>query len=321
MTPKRFLQRFLSLLLSWAIVILIVSNQFLLTYFFKPMGQQARTQQTSIHTALASIISGSPEDMARRKEQNAQFYEDLQAKFNELATVQTGAVAISYLDLTTGKALNVNGDTPFVAASCIKVPLAMLVSDAIKAGELSWDQKLTFSESEREAGTGILNPQAGDQFSIEELMKVSITHSDNIAKNMLFNAIAPTQAEGFEKMFAAYLPDAQVFTDYQFTANDLANILQFLMNHKSENEGYQKIFDWMKETVFEERLHTPNTQDNVAHKIGSWETFFNDMGVFSGKHPYILVVMTNELGETNALNHISDISDTVWQFTQDHNSY
>ncbi|MDR2832789.1 MAG: hypothetical protein LBV67_03640 [Streptococcaceae bacterium] len=57
----------------------------------------------------------------------------------------------------------------------------------------------------------------------------------------------------------------------------------------------------------------------MAHKVGSFETFFNDMGIFDGVNPYILVVMTNEMGgEANALHYISQVSDLVWNATQEH---
>jgi len=252
-------------------------------------------------------------------EANASFYADLETALKEKANQPIGWVAISYIDLTTGKAIDINGDTPFVAASCIKVPLGMLVSDRIKEGKLSWEQKLAFRADEWEDGTGVLNPQVNDEFTIEELMKLMITESDNIAKNMLFNAIAESQPQGFEQMFAAYLPGRTVFTDYNFTSKNLADVLDFMMEHLDENEGYRKILQWMKEDAFEERLETPTTKNYVAHKIGSFNTFFNDMGVFSGKHPYILVVMTNEVPDAN--DFISQISDLVWNMTQEHAAF
>jgi beta-lactamase class A len=101
-----------------------------------------------------------------------------------------------------------------------------------------------------------------------------------------------------------------------FSTDGMADILYRLVTNKDQNEGYQKIYDDMKQTVFHERLETPLTKGHVAHKIGSSDAQFNDIGIFEGENPYILTVYTNHV--ENAADYISRISNAVWQAQQDY---
>lgn len=239
------------------------------------------------------------------------FYHKINQLMTDAANSFKGDVGMTYVDLTTGKQISVNGNKEFYSASTIKVPLAMMVADKVEAGNLKWDDQLTFNEKEDyEDGTGIIINNIQPQYSLRTLQEYSITYSDNIAKNMLYDTFGG-DVKAKQALYAHFLQKETEWDDAKFTSEDAAKILKILYEKKSSNQEYQTIYNYMKNTVFHERMDTPTTSGKVAHKIGSYAGFLHDIGIFETEHPFILTVFTN--GQTDAgIPFISTITDQLW---------
>ncbi|OJG28078.1 hypothetical protein RU98_GL001326 [Enterococcus caccae] len=239
------------------------------------------------------------------------FYHKIEQTMTDTAKTFTGDVGITYVDLTTGKQISINGTKEFYSASTIKVPLAMMIADKVQSGSLKWDDQLTFNEKEDyEDGTGIIINNIQPSYSLRTLQEYSITYSDNIAKNMLYDTFGGDVAAK-KALYAHFLQKETDWDDAKFTSEDAAKILKILFEEKSSNQEYQTIYNYMKNTVFHERLETPTTSGKVAHKIGSYAGFLHDIGILETEHPFILAVFTN--GETDAgISFISTLTDQLW---------
>lgn len=239
----------------------------------------------------------------------ANYYDVIETSIRSITGELKGKVGITYLDLATNETVSIDGDQLFVGASTTKVPLVMLISDKVATGALSWDQKVTYNEADYETGTGTIQTDIKDSYKLSELTDLAITVSDNIAKNMLYSVLGGNE-EGIREFYGTYLYKTSD-GENQITSEDAAQILATLYWGSENNEGYQALIDDMKHTIFKERLETEKTTGAVAHKIGSNDKNYHDIGIFYHQHPYILTVYTDDVDE--AAGVISDVSNTVWQ--------
>lgn len=239
------------------------------------------------------------------------FYDKIQHALTTGAESFNGDVGMTYVDLTTGKQLSVNGTTEFYSASTIKVPLAMMIADKVQAGTLKWDDQLVYNEKEDyEEGTGIIVNNIQPTYSVRTLQEYNITHSDNIAKNMLYGTFG-SSVKAKQALYAHFLQKETEWDDAKFTSEDAAKILSILYEEKETNPEYQMIYDYMKNTVFHERMETPTTTGKVAHKIGSYASNIHDIGILETDHPFILAVFTD--GQTDAgISFIANMTDHLW---------
>ena len=221
-------------------------------------------------------------------------------------------IGISYLCLTTGRRISVNGGRVFNAASTSKLPTHMMVAEAVHEGRASWNDRITFTEADREGGTGILQGsiRAGDLVETRRLLELSIRHSDNIAHNMLSRRYTGQGATRRRAFFARYLPGQRVEEANRLSPNQLTTMLRILYDGQNEIPGYRTIMSHMSNTAWRDRLYTPRTRNHLSHIIGSFGGYVHDAGIFHlDDHPYVLTVMTNGVGG----RFISDVSDEVFR--------
>ena len=240
------------------------------------------------------------------------FFEQLRAELQKSVYERSGQIGISFFCLTTGKHFSINGDQLFFGASTAKFPNSLMIADMVDEGILDWDHQVVYEAKHYEGGTGILQNhiQIGDAYPLDELMKLSLVHSDNIAHLMLSSAFATVHENRAQYITERYLPGADTDGTFYYSPNQMMKLLLALYIGKEENSGYAKIYEHMSSSMFHSFLNTPSTRNHIAHKIGLCCGNYHDIGIFSAKHPYILVVMTYQTPD--AINYISRVSDLVW---------
>lgn len=229
------------------------------------------------------------------------------AELTKLFDETEGNASYMFIDLTTNATSYYRPNAEYFAASTIKVPIVMMLTDKVASGDLSWTQKVAYTEEDYEEGTGILQNDLQDEYTVKELAEVAITQSDNIAKNMLERLLGGREAVR-DYIWQQYLNQNNQTDENVITAKQAATILDYLYQHE---EKYADLVKHMQETVFHERLETTLTKDHLAHKIGSSESYIHDIGLFLTDQPYALVVYTDGVGD--AEDFISTVSDIVWK--------
>lgn len=271
--------------------------------------QPASSQASDTKTLNVSVNDASDYLKETPTAEEEEFYQTIQTTLENQTQQIDGEIAVTYLDLATGQETSINGEQTFVAASTTKVPLVMLISDQVATGNLSWEQEIPYQESFFESGTGTIQNAIQPTYTVGELAELAITVSDNIAKNMLYDLVGGYET-GVKDWYVTYLKRLSN-GENTISSGDMAKILAVLHAHAADNQGYQKLLENMQQTIFNERLATANTVNQVAHKIGTNDTYVHDVGIFYGEHPYVLTVYTNQV--TDAEMVISTISDAVWQ--------
>ena len=239
-----------------------------------------------------------------------------------LRNLQAGRnrISMSYFCLTTGRRISINGSRSFFSASTFKLPTNMLVAEAVHEGRLTWNQRVTLMQSDWLGGSGILQNQAtvGQQFTVYELMRLSIVYSDNIAHRMLARTVLPgfqndpigldnSRLQLTHAIFDRYLPGHQRPTGrMMMTPNQLTEIYRIFHRDMHRIEGFRTILHYQRNTSWNDRFVTNLTNGHVAHTPGWNPPHQHDSGTFFTDHPYTLVVYTEGVGGVPFLSQVAN---------------
>ena len=233
---------------------------------------------------------------------------DLKIKIDSTIGSNKNNVAVAYYDINTGDSIMINENMSFLAASTVKVPINMLLYDMIYEGKINKNEKLTYTDEDYEDGAGILQGQdLSKPIAVSDLSRYSIIYSDNIAINMLLDRIGTDNRFNYLESILGHNVDR---SDNYTTAYDSLQILERLYENPDNNPYYQNLINLMENTIYHDRIDKLIPQHIVAHKIGDYNEYVNDMGIVYTKDPYILVILTKDVPDANEL--IGQISKVIY---------
>ncbi|MFN7171051.1 MAG: serine hydrolase, partial [Candidatus Omnitrophota bacterium] len=239
-----------------------------------------------------------------------------------------GRTGIFIEDLTTGWKISFNHKEVFPAASLIKLPIMLSCFYAIKEGKLNLKENVTLKPSDKVGGSGILkNLPVGKTFTIERLLELMITVSDNTATNLLIEKL------GFEYLNLCFKKIGLKNTlllrkmmDFQArkkrkenltTAEDMASILRRIYFKKFLNKSIsQKCLQYLLHQKYRDRIPSKLPSGiKVAHKTGLERKICHDAGlVFGPKGDFLIVVLTQGERIKKAKEFIAEISSLVYKY-------
>lgn len=111
----------------------------------------------------------------------------LEKQIRDVIGGEEGEVGVSLLHIETGRALAVNGDTPFPMASTFKVPVLVEVLSQVREGRFSLDDEVRVQKTDQHLGSGMLSSLTapGIVLSVRNLVNLMMLISDNSATDML----------------------------------------------------------------------------------------------------------------------------------------
>lgn len=247
-------------------------------------------------------------------------YTPLQKQVEEFVQGKGATFAVYFEDLATGKGFGINEERPMVAASTVKLPMALYINEQVVKGKMRWSDRVAYNrETDYEEGSGVLRYEArdGDTYSLRLLTNLTVTISDNVAFRMLARHVGRPN-------FIAYMKELGGKTVYPkgrnlTTARDLATYvratLDFAQRHPQEGG---RLLDDLAHTAFHFGLPGMLPPEvTVAHKEGDLEGVANDCGVVFCRHPYILVVLSEGVSDIReGFRDIAAISKMVYDFQQ-----
>ena len=120
-------------------------------------------------------------------------FDAISQKVRQIVANEPGYFAIAVIDLATRQKWTYNSQ-PMRSASLIKLFIMAEAYAQIHAGQLNQADRLTFTESDRVGGAGLLQElPAGTSRTLLELIELMITESDNIATNLLIERLGMAQ--------------------------------------------------------------------------------------------------------------------------------
>ncbi len=233
----------------------------------------------------------------------------LEQKLRDYLGTKVSKAGIGYYDIETGKSFSINGDKYFTAASTVKVQMNMVLFDMVKEGKVKIDEALQYTQADYEGGTGILQGKDKTKpIPLLTLSDYSIIYSDNIATNMIIRRIGRTE---MKRRFGEKVGHSVPMDKNVVTPNEGLTFLKQLYENKGNNQYYTRLIGVMKTTIFNDRLDKYVPKNIVAHKIGNYGEFVNDVGIVYTPKPYIIVVYTE--GMPNANEVIANINRILYE--------
>jgi len=201
------------------------------------------------------------------------------------------SIAVFYKNIETGFTYTHNPDRIFFSASVNKAQHALYIYHLAEQGLVDLDAFHTFTENDFWDGTGIIqHMEFGRRFTMQQLLTMSIRHSDNIAFRMLIRRYGLSGYLDFVREIGADYSLIRNITGSNINARDAGlwayEIYQYITSDGEHAETFKT--DLMNTNANLIRADYP-----IASKYG-WATgAFHDMAIVFADSPYILIILSN----------------------------
>lgn len=238
----------------------------------------------------------------------------LEREVRAIADRHPGVFGVFVRVLETGEELSLN-DGEFMAASCYKLPLGLLIYEMAARGEIDLSFPVAFQRDDWESGTGVLQAtRPGQAFELRRLVELAIVESDNIAANMLIRfAGRQSLVDFYRETGASVLPTERNVSSPRDMAIFAEHLVLFARRHPQMGA---ELFSYLLSSRFKDRLPSGlPAEAKIANKIGTLPGVVNDVGiVVTDSITYVIAVMTKDTWQIDrAERAISEISSTVYR--------
>jgi len=204
-------------------------------------------------------------------------------------------VSIYYMDLETGYSFEINSGVHYPVASCVKIPFVIYLYEKLAAGEIDGDTVLTYEQRHYMGGTGIIQDgEVGDQYTVMELLELSVIRSDNIAYQMLKDLISWDDfAEYCTEKGCTHEIDTRL-TQEKICTESAGTYARILAEFLESDNPYVETF---KSHLAITRIPMIKSSYTLYRKYGWTQYAFHDIAYVEAEHPYVLAILTNLEGE------------------------
>lgn len=214
-------------------------------------------------------------------------------------------VSVYFREMNNGHDFGIHESEKFAPASLVKIPLMMAYFKAAETDPELFSRRVQYRGGTDETATQQIKPavalQPGSTYTVEDLIRASIIHSDNNAYFLLFGSLNPRVQRKVYADLGLESPKGRSMGDY-VTVGEYAAFFRILFNASYlTREQSEKALGIMSEVDFTDGLVAgvpPGVA--VAHKFGEWSMGdsgeikqLHDCGIiYYPGHPYLLCVMT-----------------------------
>lgn len=247
----------------------------------------------------------------------------LLARIQEISQkAQFENVAVAFYDYETSLRFSYQGDRLFHAASTFKAAILFALLKAVEAGLARLNDPLHVRnrfrsivddspyrlERDRD-GDSAVHRRTGRSMSIEQLARLMITRSSNLATNLLLEfltvpfirqALKDAGAEGLEVRRG--VEDHVAFEqgiNNETTAEGMLRLFRLFLDEKHLTEEHRQLaLDILLAQEFNKMIPARLPEGvRVAHKTGEISTHCHDAGIIftPGRKPYILAILTESV--------------------------
>lgn len=216
-----------------------------------------------------------------------------------------GETGLVVKDLQTGWTFLHNDEARFPAASLIKIPIMVACFKAVEDGRLDLGEKYVLRRQDRVGGSGLLRRMRnGRAFTYGELIDYMVTHSDNIATNVIIKRLGFDYIRGvFEALGLKDTVLNRLMMDFRAredglenytSAREITGLLEMIYHGRClTTDISEKCLDVLKRQKINDRLPRFLPREaTVAHKTGQEREVCHDAGiVFSPHGDYIITVL------------------------------
>ena len=236
-------------------------------------------------------------------------------------------IGVHFQYLPSGVTVSVNADTPFFAASLLKLPVAMQVMKEIEKGNVQKNKLLIVENRHIDPTYGTLwKNGVGYTLTVEEALRKSLVESDNTANQLLLDLVPGRKLS--EVLNYLDIPQVVETGQLLITPRGFSSILRSLyfsayLSYEYSNELISILIEGKSENDFIQKPLPSSIQ--VANKTGIYQlhpddkqisNLYSECGiVYVPARQYVLCVFVKgDLEKEVAAEIISEISLRTYQF-------
>lgn len=210
-------------------------------------------------------------------------------------------------DLRTGTGASVNADAVFYAASLFKLPIMAAAFRQRELGLIAFMDAIVATYDDVIEDLGTFPGDIGDAYTVEELLEMMVTKSDNTSAIMLLRVLGGGDIDAL--MGDLGLQSTSVQTEELPTsAADMALLLETIERGQVFGLGPGgEMMGLMLRQTWRNRIPAGLPEDvPVANKTGDWYDAAHDVAVvYSSVGPYIIVVLSDGGGSDTTIVELS----------------
>lgn len=256
---------------------------------------QEEKQAAMKEQKIEEVLNNHPYKDLLFKELVDQSVEEIIVATAQEYNIPAESYQIAYNDLQSDESYYYHEKDIVSAASTIKVPIAVHIIDGIDKKLWDYSTEVYYDLAYYEPGAGsVTSGPYGVYYPIEVLLEEMIVESDNTATNILFSYYQSQTGKDLRKEINKKVEKESFPAEYSQSNVITAEILELYLRLLLEEEKYQPIIDWMKQTERTENFKD-YIQSDMATKHGINNLAHHDTGIlFDGENPlYSLVVLTD----------------------------
>jgi len=324
---------FLALKRTLASVLLLVGMSL-------PASAALAADSSDIAAAFDSAFAHSQPLSQSLAPRNSVYRDPFQAQVAQLADPQLGRIGVAAYDLTTGRSVAVLGDQPFPFASTIKVAIAATYLEQVDAGRfrLSNSYPLMVPVPSRKFAGPVAPVRAGNYYSAQDLISMSLIHSNNQATDALLAAVGGPAAVNdwlrrtgnsgihIDRDIATLVRDDGAVNpattiDTRDSATPMAMVRMLTGLYKGQwlsSQSRNFLLDTMSRCeTGKNRIRALMPEGlTIAHKTGTLSNTASDIGIISmpdGRAIALAVYVTGQGGKANRDWRIAEIARTIYE--------
>lgn len=234
-------------------------------------------------------------------------------EFSQLTQSASGVYGLYVVNLNTGETYGVNEDEVFTAASLIKLPVMAAMFGEHEDGNIDLEDIYTLRDEDRVGGSGsIVSRPTGSEYSYRELVAAMGHQSDNTAYTACLNLLGRDLVKNYITEFGMLHTSLE---ENQTTPRDVGVFFKNLWTRKMlDRSSRDELLKYLTGTIYESWLPAGIPGVRVAHKFGRDARVVNDAGIVFAEEPYVLVIMSKGVVESQADKLIPDLAALVHRF-------
>lgn len=234
-------------------------------------------------------------------------------------------ISVYFQDLNNGTQFDVNARTKFTPASLLKLPLLIAYYKNAEQHKNLLEQKITytgdtFEQMIKQKVLPTTSLKQGETYTIDDLIRKMIIHSDNHAMLLLFSQVDQVFYNSVYRDLGIAVPDLRDSEDFM-SIKEYSRFFGILFNASYLSKEFSdRALRLLTEVEFSDGLKKGIPGNiKIAHKFGEHSIEgdmtkqFHDCGIVYYSKPYLLCVMTRGEDADAQMNVIAGISRLVYE--------
>ena len=225
-----------------------------------------------------------------------------------------GVYGVYVYRLTDRQEYGLYQDEVLPAASLMKLPVMLTIYLEAEKGNFSLETEYELKAEDKVGGAGILyGKPIGSTYTYRQMLEYMGHYSDNTAYKAFLRILGQ---EKIQSVISAVGMAETNLNENETSPEDIGLFFRKLYRGELLSTAHQEeLLGFLTQTGFEDRIPSGLPEDvRVAHKIGTEIGNYSDAGIVFSQKPFVLVIISENARESEALESLPKITAAVWGF-------